>query len=168
MTEKVLRQETLRREVAVVVGTRPGIVMFAPIIHALHASGLPCRVIHTGQHYSPNMDLDFFRDLNLPAPEHRLENVAEKSTHGGQTAAMLEGIEAILIEKRPALLLVGGGCKHQSGRGSRRQKARYPGRSRGGGRALFRLADAGGAQPADDRSYLRLPVYHFCEGTRPS
>ena len=105
---KVLGSESLNRQVAVVIGTRPGIVMFAPIIHALEQAGVPHLVIHTGQHYSPNMDAQFFADLNLSQPHYKLEGVAEKRTHGGQTAAMLEGIEQVLMKERPMLVLVGG------------------------------------------------------------
>jgi len=105
---KILTARDLKPEVAVIVGTRPGIVMLAPIIHELRNRGLQHFVIHTGQHYSPNMDGQFFADLQLPTPDFRLEGVAEKRTHGGQTAAMLEGIENILLERRPKLILVGG------------------------------------------------------------
>lgn len=105
---KVLRRSDLATEAAVVVGTRPGIVMFAPIIHELRRRAVPQFVIHTGQHYSPNMDAQFFADLHLPAPDYRIEGVAGRRTHGSQTAAMLEGIERILIERKPRLLLVGG------------------------------------------------------------
>ena len=105
---KVLDSNQLQELVAVVVGTRPSIVMFAPIIHQLRKRNLSHRVIHTGQHYSPNMDTQFFEDLNLPEPDYKLKGVAEKKTHGGQTAAMLEGIEAILLKERPRLILVGG------------------------------------------------------------
>ena len=72
---KVFGAEQLEKEVAVVVGTRPGIIMFAPIIHELRRRQVPHLVIHTGQHYSPNMDEQFFRDLNLPGPDHKLEGV---------------------------------------------------------------------------------------------
>ncbi|MEQ8165387.1 MAG: UDP-N-acetylglucosamine 2-epimerase (non-hydrolyzing) [Alphaproteobacteria bacterium] len=105
---KILRNSDLRPEVGVVVGTRPGIVMFAPIIHELRRRGLRHFIIHTGQHYSPNMDRQFFEDLNLPEPDHRLEGVADRRTHGGQTAVMLDGIEQVLLERRPMILLVGG------------------------------------------------------------
>ena len=86
----------------------PGIVMFAPIIHALRDKGIPHFIIHSGQHYSPNMDSQFFEDLELPQPEYRLSGVSERKTHGGQTAVMLEGIEAILMDRKPRLILVGG------------------------------------------------------------
>ncbi len=58
---KVLTSAQMARKVGVVVGTRPGIVMFAPIIHELRRRSVPHLVIHTGQHYSPNMDAQFFR-----------------------------------------------------------------------------------------------------------
>lgn len=105
---KILKPSDLKREVAVVVGTRPGIVMFAPIIHALRRHQVPHFIIHSGQHYSPNMDAQFFKDLELPQPEYRIEGVNERRTHGGQTAAMLEGIESILLMRKPRLILVGG------------------------------------------------------------
>jgi len=105
---KVIDSKNLTRQVAVVIGTRPGIVMFAPIIKALAGNQVPYFIIHSGQHYSPNMDSQFFQDLELPEPHFRLDGVAEKKTHGAQTAAMLEGIEAILMRERPRLVLVGG------------------------------------------------------------
>lgn len=105
---KTLNEEELAPEVGVALGTRPGIVMLAPIIHELRRRALPHFVIHTGQHYSPNMDAQLFEDLDLPPPDYRLRGVDERRTHGAQTAAMLEGVEAILLERRPRLLLVGG------------------------------------------------------------
>jgi UDP-N-acetylglucosamine 2-epimerase (non-hydrolysing) len=105
---KVLMQDRLQPKVGIIIGTRPGIVMFAPIIHEIKNRGLNHFVIHTGQHYSPNMDSQFFMDLNLPVPEFKLEGIGEKKTHGSQTAAMLEGIEEILFQQQPKLVLVGG------------------------------------------------------------
>lgn len=108
MEIKVLGKEQLRPSLALVVGTRPGIVMFAPIIRALSSAGLAFQIIHAGQHYSPNMDEQFFSDLKLPRPDFRVAGVAERRTHGGQTAAMLDGIEQILLDARPAMVVVGG------------------------------------------------------------
>lgn len=105
---KVLQPEDLVQQAAIVVGTRPGIIMLAPVIHEFRQRGLPHFVIHTGQHYSPNMDGQFFAELELAAPDFRLDGVSDKRTHGGQTAVMLEGIENVLMARRPCLLLVGG------------------------------------------------------------
>lgn len=105
---KIFSSEQLEKTAAIVVGTRPGIVMFAPIIHEFRKQQVPHIVIHTGQHYSPNMDAQFFEDLNLPEPHYKLSGVSEKKTHGAQTAAMLEGIETILMKDKPRMVLVGG------------------------------------------------------------
>lgn len=105
---KVFLKKELAEKVTVIVGTRPGIVMFAPIIHELRRRKLEHLIIHTGQHYSPNMDSLFFIDLGLPDPDYKLGGVAERKTHGAQTAAMLEGVEGILMKERPRLVLVGG------------------------------------------------------------
>ena len=105
---KILAEDDLNPEVGIVIGTRPGIVMLAPLIHEFRRRKVSSFVLHTGQHYSPNMDSQLMEDLDLPTPDYRLEGVAEKKTHGGQTAVMLEGIETILLERRPRLLLVGG------------------------------------------------------------
>ncbi len=107
-SKKFFFQSDLNKEVCVIVGTRPGIIMLAPVIHALSKSNIPYFIIHTGQHYSGAMDSELFEDLDLPQPLYHLDGVAEKKTHGGQTAAMLEGCETALIERRPRLVLVNG------------------------------------------------------------
>ena len=105
---KVLTGDSLVPCCGLVLGTRPGIIMFAPIVHEMRRRGLPHFIVHTGQHYSPNMDAQFFEDLDLPTPDYKLTGVAEHDTHGGQTAAMLSGIESVLLARRPYIVLVGG------------------------------------------------------------
>jgi len=105
---KVLRDEDLRSRIGVVVGTRPGIVMFSPVIRELARRSADFFVIHSGQHYSYNMDQSFFDDLNLPDPDFKLDAVQSCTLHGEQTGEMLKGMERILLEERPRLVLVGG------------------------------------------------------------
>jgi UDP-N-acetylglucosamine 2-epimerase (non-hydrolysing) len=105
---KILHPEDLNPRVCVVIGTRPGIVMFSPIIRQLEQSGTDFFVLHTGQHYSENMDGILFNDLALKRPKYRLESVQFCKFHGEQTAEMLKGIEEILLEERPKFVLVGG------------------------------------------------------------
>ena len=97
-----------RAAVAVVLGTRPGIVKLAPVLHALAAARVPHFAIHSGQHYSANMDQVFFTDLDLPAPAYRVGDRRPGMLQGEQTAEMLTGIERVLARERPALVLVGG------------------------------------------------------------
>src|SRR5690349_6930790 len=63
-------------------------------------------LVHTGQHYDVAMSELFFTQLGLPAPDVNLG--VGSGPHGAQTAAMLEGIEAVAIEQRPDWLLVYG------------------------------------------------------------
>jgi len=103
---KILKK--FNKKICLVIGTRPSIVMFSPIIRTFKKSGLDFFVIHTGQHYSYNMDKKFFEDLNLPEPEYKLNDVKNCKFHGEQTARMLEGIEKILLKEKPKIVLVGG------------------------------------------------------------
>lgn len=95
-------------QVAVVVGTRPGIIKMAPIIRTLSKRGTPHYIIHTGQHYSPEMDSIFMQELGLQSTVFRLESSETKITHGAKTAHMLQGIEEILLSQTPSLVLVCG------------------------------------------------------------
>lgn len=58
------------RSVAVVLGTRPEVVKLAGIVRLL---GDAARVVHTGQHFDPNLSDVFFADLAVPAPHLRLD-----------------------------------------------------------------------------------------------
>lgn len=98
----------MENEICVVVGTRPGIIMMAPIIHELQNSNTPHYVVHTGQHYSPEMDSELFEDLHLTPAAYHLSGVAEAATHGTKTAKMLVGCEEVFLARRPALVIVNG------------------------------------------------------------
>jgi UDP-N-acetylglucosamine 2-epimerase (non-hydrolysing) len=95
-------------KVCVVIGTRPGCVLLSPIIRELTARSTPFFVVHSGQHYSHNMDRVFIEDLELPEPDYTLDRAPEGSPHGAQTAAMLRGCEEVFLAERPRLVLVGG------------------------------------------------------------
>jgi len=94
--------------IVVIVGTRPGIIMMAPIIHELIRTETPHYVIHTGQHYSANMDSELFEDLSLTKPSFHLKNDKNATSHAEQTARMMIGCEAAFVERRPSLVLVNG------------------------------------------------------------
>lgn len=57
-----------------VVGARPNLIKMAPIYHQLNAKP-DCNplVLHTGQHYDHAMSGSFFKDLELPGPDHRFD-----------------------------------------------------------------------------------------------
>jgi len=53
--------------VTIVVGARPNFMKAAPVARALTDAGAHVRIIHTGQHYDPEMSDVFVRQLGLPA-----------------------------------------------------------------------------------------------------
>lgn len=89
-----------------VVGARPQFVKLAPIHKALVAKGHQHVIVHTGQHYDPDMSDIFFTDLGIPQPTQNLH--VGSGSHGAQTATMLTGLEASFLEHKPDWVLVYG------------------------------------------------------------
>lgn len=108
MADQKVITEIVPGKTCVVVGTRPGIIKMSPIITALKQRDVESFTIHAGQHYSYELDGKMFEDLDLDQPKYHLEEVRDTEFHGEQTAAMLDGIEAALLEEQPENILVCG------------------------------------------------------------
>ena len=93
-------------KLVVIVGTRPEIIKMSPIIRECERKNLNYFILHTGQHYSYNMDKIFFEQLDLPKPKYNLD--VGSGSHAGQTAKLLTGIEKILLEEKTDFVLVEG------------------------------------------------------------
>jgi UDP-N-acetylglucosamine 2-epimerase (non-hydrolysing) len=93
-------------KIAFVIGTRPEIIKCAPVIRECEKQGIPFILIHSGQHYSYEMDQIFFEELELPKPHFALE--VGSGSHGEQTAKILERVEKVLISEKPDVVLVQG------------------------------------------------------------
>lgn len=94
------------RRVLTVLGARPQFVKAAVVSRALAADGLVESILHTGQHFDERMSEVFFREMGIAEPRWNLG--VSGLTHGAMTARMLEGIEAVLLDARPDLVLVYG------------------------------------------------------------
>lgn len=93
-------------KIAIILGTRPEIIKMSPLIRECERSNINYFILHTGQHYSYNMDKIFFDKLKLRAPKHNL-NIGS-GTHAEETAKALMGIEKILLTEKPSVTLVQG------------------------------------------------------------
>ena len=91
-----------------VVGARPNFMKIAPVIRAMNAATppLPVRLLHTGQHYDPEMNSQYFQGLGIPDPDINLE--VGSASHAVQTAEILRRFEPVLDRERPAAVLVVG------------------------------------------------------------
>ncbi|MBS1913537.1 MAG: UDP-N-acetylglucosamine 2-epimerase (non-hydrolyzing) [Bacteroidetes bacterium] len=90
-----------------VVGARPNFMKAAPVKHAFERiPSVRHLLVHTGQHYDPNMSDVFFEDLGMGRPDLYL-NVGSGS-HAVQTAKVMVEFERICLEERPAMVIVYG------------------------------------------------------------
>lgn len=89
-----------------IVGARPQFIKSAPVSRAFKNAGIQEFVVHTGQHYDPEMSAIFFEELDLPKPYAVLE------CGGLQRDAMIDKIVAdlgpIITEILPQYILVFG------------------------------------------------------------
>ena len=93
-------------KVAVVLGTRPEIIKMSSVIRELEKKGASYFILHTGQHYSYNLDKVFFERLNLPHAKYNLE--IGSGSHAEQTGKILIGVENIFKKEHPDIILVEG------------------------------------------------------------
>ncbi len=94
-------------KIATIVGARPQFIKAAALSRELQKnSDIEEFIVHTGQHFDANMSKIFFDEMDIPEPKHNLG--IHSLGHGAMTGQMLEGIEKIVINEKPDLLLVYG------------------------------------------------------------
>jgi UDP-GlcNAc3NAcA epimerase len=94
------------KKIVTIVGARPQFVKASPVSRALARAGLKEAIVHTGQHFDASMSEVFFRELEIPKPTHNLD--IHSLGHGAMTGRMLEGVETILLEEKPDMVMVYG------------------------------------------------------------
>lgn len=90
-----------------VVGTRPNFMKVAPLHRAfMNQPGIQSKLVHTGQHYDPQLSDVFIRQLDLPLPDHYLAAVG--GTIPQLTADIIRKFDAVIRAERPDWVLVVG------------------------------------------------------------
>ena len=94
-------------KIVTVVGARPQFIKAAVVSRAIQKrNGMQEVIIHTGQHYDNNMSDIFFDEMQIPKPVYNLE--VKENLHGAMTGKMLHGIEEVLMNEKPNIVLVYG------------------------------------------------------------
>ncbi len=93
-------------KISIIVGTRPEIIKMSPIIRECIDKKINYFILHTGQHYTYELDKIFFEKLELPVPKYKLD--IGSSSHGEQTGKMIIEIEKVLKVEKPDVVLVQG------------------------------------------------------------
>src|SRR3989344_649500 len=91
---------------AIILGTRPEIIKMSPIIRICEEKNIDYFILHTGQHYSYEMDKKFFEDLKTSQPAYNL-NVGGQP-YRKQVGNMTREIMALLEKEKPDVVLVQG------------------------------------------------------------
>jgi UDP-N-acetylglucosamine 2-epimerase (non-hydrolysing) len=96
------------KRIALVAGARPNFMKIAPIMRALepYAGVLEGLLVHTGQHYDPEMSDVFFADLGIRRPDRFLN--CGGGSHAQQTARIMMAFEEAALEMRPDWVMVVG------------------------------------------------------------
>ena len=94
------------KKIVTVLGARPQFVKASVVSRALRAVSLNEVVVHTGQHFDPNMSGVFFEELDMTEPTYQLG--IHGGTHGEMTGRMLAEVETVLQREQPELVLVYG------------------------------------------------------------
>lgn len=99
-------ESRLARVVTTVVGARPQFVKCSLLGRELRRRGIAERLVHTGQHYDPELSDIFIRELEIPAPDANLGIGSD--SHARQTARMMIAIEDEFAAHRPEVVIVFG------------------------------------------------------------
>ncbi len=92
-------------KIVTVVGARPQFIKAASLSRELRRANQEV-LVHTGQHYDPGLSAVFFRELELPQPDHNLD--VGSGPQGRQTGQMLERLEGVLRSETPDWVVVFG------------------------------------------------------------
>lgn len=93
------------KTIVTIIGARPQFIKAAIMSRSLRGKYKEI-LVHTGQHFDPEMSDIFFSELEIPEPKYNLG--ISGGTHGAMTGAMLIGIEKILLDEKPDAVLLYG------------------------------------------------------------
>ncbi len=96
------------KKIISVVGARPNFMKVAPLHRAFQErrESIQHLIVHTGQHYDPQMSKVFFEDLELPEPDVYLG--VGSGSHAQQTAKIMVEFEKVIEKQKPDFVIVVG------------------------------------------------------------
>jgi UDP-N-acetylglucosamine 2-epimerase (non-hydrolysing) len=94
-------------EIHLIAAARPNFMKIAPLYHQLRTAAWARPVlVHTGQHYDPQMSDVFWRELALPPPDVHLG--IGSGSHAEQTAGVMLAYERVCLSRPPDWVVVVG------------------------------------------------------------
>ncbi|MCV0399546.1 MAG: UDP-N-acetylglucosamine 2-epimerase (non-hydrolyzing) [Nitrosarchaeum sp.] len=92
----------MKAKYLVVLGIRPDIINYQPLVNEFKRKKIDFKIIHTGQHYSYFFDGLFFKQLNFPNPDYHLKIGSGTQAH--QLGKLVQKFEKVLLKEKPDLV----------------------------------------------------------------
>ena len=89
-----------------IIGARPQFVKAAVFRKHCDENGIEEILLHTGQHFDPEMSTKIFKDLDVRKPD--ISHDLSARSHGGMTGEILEFVEKKIIDIKPDFVNVYG------------------------------------------------------------
>ena len=96
----------MKKKILTILGTRPEIIRLSCILRALDEN-FDHEIVNTNQNFSKNLNLNFFKDLEIRKPKYLMKNNSNKNPIEFISKALIY-LEKILDKNKPdAILLLG-------------------------------------------------------------
>ena len=92
----------MKAKCLIVLGIRPDIINYQPLVKEMIKEKVNFKIVHTGQHYSYFFDGLFFKQLNFPQPDYHLK--IGSGTQAQQLGLLVQKFENVLIKEKPDLV----------------------------------------------------------------
>ena len=92
----------LKAKYLIVLGIRPDIINYQPLVNEFQRKKIDFKIVHTGQHYSYFFDGLFFKQLNFPKPDYHLK--IGSGTQAQQLGKLVQKFEKVLLKEKPDLV----------------------------------------------------------------
>jgi len=94
-------------KIMTILGARPQFIKAAAVSREIKKhNDIKEVIVHTGQHYDKNMSDIFFTEMKIPTPNFNLD--INGLAQGAMTGQMIERLEMLMIEEKPAIILLYG------------------------------------------------------------
>jgi len=92
----------MKAKCLIVLGIRPDIINYQPLVNEFKRKKIDFSIVHTGQHYSYFFDGLFFKQLNFPKPDYHLK--IGSGTQAQQLGKLVQKFEKVLLKEKPDLV----------------------------------------------------------------
>ena len=92
--------------IGIILGTRPELIKLFPLIENLKKNNLKFKIIHTGQHYSKNLNENIIKNLNNIKINYYLNSGSHP--HNKQICIMINKIDSVINKNNFKIILVYG------------------------------------------------------------